>query len=396
MTTNAPLSILFAASAALCACVVATGCEDPKATTTAAADSADVAPTDAAKDTSADTATTGADAATPQDLAQAPEVDMGLECKEIQPCLAKCLADKDFGACWTTCGKDGTSATKTKVGTIGTCAQKYCYGKAPGSARFGCLASKCFESLAACGEWSGSGSCSQSAGCVARCTFGDDACRLACLPKVSSAEVGKFGALTTCGAEKCYSLATSDEVAACIVTQCGTELGACKGEGWNCTQLATCHAKCPPPTGDKPNSCQQICTIFAVADAVDKEKALVDCKSQCNGVLDKTKCIADTCKDKRVACFVDDGTENCNMIFKCINESCKGIGGDAGCIAKCVNKGNAQAKEGWVYYEGCMTLTLESDQAKLAKCSFPYNLSTCINSINGFCSGQHDGCFKPQ
>lgn len=387
----------FAAVALAVACgETAAGSDAAAATDSAAGDAVAVdsgATADAAKDTGSSGST---DAGATTDTAPKPDVDLGLECKEIQGCLAKCPAEKDVVACVDACGKDGTSATKTKTKAISDCAAANCKGVAPGPATFGCLAAKCFDPLAACGEWNGTGSCALSIGCTARCAFGDDACRAACLPGTAKAEAAKMGALMTCGAEKCYSLASADEIATCIADKCATELGVCKADGWNCTQLAACHAKCPPPTPDKPNACKQLCSVLATKDGQDKEAALVECKTQCSTTLNKIECINKNCDDKRIACFVNDGTEDCNAIFKCVNANCQGLGGDAKCIGDCLKKGSAKAKDGWVYYEGCITLTLETDQAKKSQCAFPYDLTTCINHMNGFCDAQHSGCFKPQ
>ncbi|MBM4342518.1 MAG: hypothetical protein FJ100_03980 [Deltaproteobacteria bacterium] len=391
------------ALAVLCIAVLAVACGESAggsdattATDTAAAEAA-AADAPAAADTAKDTATSGAtDAGTATDNAAKPDLDLDLECKEIQGCLAKCPADKDVVACIDGCAKDGTAATKTKAKAISDCATQQCKGVAPGPATFGCLAAKCFDPLAACGEWNGTGTCAQSIGCTARCAFGDDACRSACLPATAKAEASKMGALMTCGAEKCYALGSADEIAACIADKCATELGACKADGWNCTQLAACHAKCPPPTPDKPNACKQLCTVLATKDGKEKEAALVECKAGCSATLNKIECINKTCDEKRIACFVNDGADDCNAIFKCVNASCQGIGGDAKCIGDCLKKGSAKAKDGWVYYEGCITLTLETDQAKKSQCAFPYDLTTCINHMNGFCNAQHSACFKPQ
>lgn len=391
----------FACFALLAAVAVACG-NDAKSTADAAASetvSTDAAATDSA-DASAgkpDTATAPQDTATaPQDTAPPQDTAVGTECYEMLPCFAKCVGQKDMMACATACAKDGTADGLAKASAIGTCAQKNCASKAPGMPMFACLTENCYAEFAKCGDWAGTASCPQVAGCVARCAFNDDACRFACLPKADPAITAAFGKMSACGAEKCGNKASADEMVACLASDCTEVFGACKGAGWNCAQVAACHAKCPPPAPDKPNACQQTCSAFATQDGLDKEKALVACKADCKGVLDFTKCINDNCKDKRTACFVDDGADNCNSIFKCVNANCKGIGGDSKCIGECVKKGSAQAKDGWVYYEGCMTLALESAQATQAKCKFPYDLTTCINQINGFCSNQHDSCFKPQ
>ncbi len=393
-TTLLLACLAFAALTAACGSTAA-GTDAASATDTAAGDAAttDGAVADTAKDTASSGAT---DASAPADTAPKPDVDLGMECKEIQGCLAACPADKDVVACVNNCAKDGTAATKTKAKAIADCAAQSCKGTTAGPATFGCLAAKCFDPLAACGEWNGAGTCAQSMGCAARCAFGDDKCRSACLPATAKAEAGKLGALMSCAAEKCFSLATADEIATCMADKCATELGTCKAEGWNCGQLASCHAKCPPPTPDKPNACKQLCSVLATKDGQDKESALVECKSQCSTTLNKIECINKTCDDKRIACFVNDGTDDCNAIFKCVNANCQGLGGDAKCIGDCVKKGTAKAKDGWVYYEGCITLTLETDQAKKSQCAFPYDLTTCINHLNGFCDAQHSSCFKPQ
>ena len=364
------------------------------ATDTAASDTAATGDT-AGADSTADTATATPDTAK-ADTGPAPDVSTGLECSELLPCIAKCLSDKDPASCLLACPKDASTDGKKKFDDLLACGAKECKSAAAGAAMTACVAEKCFDSLAACGEWSGANSCSIATGCISRCAFNDDACRFACLPRLAKADAPKFGALMGCGAKECGALGTADEIAACLTDKCGPQTKACKGDGWACTQLATCLAKCPPQTPTKPNACPQTCKLLATADGVAKEAKLTACKVQCNGVLNYSKCVADNCAADRVACFVDDGKDTCNLVYKCVLDNCKGLGGEEACISACVAKGTAVAKDGWVYYEGCMVLELESDQAKINKCSFPYDLNTCIGQLSGFCSNQGNACFKPQ
>jgi len=399
---------ILRAVAAICALAALSACggDDPKPAADTAAGGADTATggdatQDAALDSAkADTGGGGGSDTAPADTGAVDvataDLPVGKKCSALWGCAGKCLSDADPAPCLAACAKDGTPDAKAKIDAIGACMTKDCKGLGAGVPVFACAAEKCFDTLAACGDWSGSSGCGLATGCIARCTFNDDACRLACLPKIGKAEAGKFGALLGCGADKCGKLASADEMATCLADKCAAPLGACKGAGWDCTQLAACLGKCPPPTPNKPNACAQTCKLLGSADGIAKEQKLTACKGDCAGAFDKTACIAQKCSADRVACFVDDGKDSCNLIFKCVIDTCEGIGGDAACIAKCLAKGTAVAKDGWVYYEGCMTQQLDSEQGALANCSFPYNLDTCIKKLEGFCSAQTTACFKPQ
>ncbi len=391
-TTRSPALLLLAVGTTMAFCA----CGQDKATPAADAVTTDSAvPADgAATDAGADTQVATPDTAKP-DTGPTPDTAVGLECAEVLPCVAKCATEKDSGTCLTACGADASAEGKKKLSDFAGCAAKDCKAAGPGAPWTACIAEKCFDALATCGDWSGANSCAISTGCIARCAFNDDACRFACLPKLVKADAAKFGALMACGAEKCGTLATADEITGCLADKCGAQTTACKAEGWNCTQLATCLAKCPPQTPTKPNACPQTCKLLATADGMAKEQKLTACKVQCKEGVNYLSCVGEKCGTERLACFVDDGKDTCNMVYKCVLDKCKGLGGDEACISGCVAQGSSVAKDGWVYYEGCMTLQLESDQAKINKCSFPYDLNTCINQISGFCSSQSNACFKP-
>ncbi len=344
--------------------------------------------TDAAASDLAGADTAGTDAASPADIAT------GKGCADLIPCAMACPMGAERAKCLGDCAKAGTAAAQGDFAALGSCAADLCKDATNTVAANSCIADKCLDKLSKCGSWGGKWSCLDTAQCAARCALGDDVCRASCLANASAESAPKAAAVIGCAGMKCSGAVSGEAMAACVAAQCEAPIGGCKGPGLNCTDLFGCQAKCPTATPGKPNACLAWCGQFATPESIAKHQKLADCKQSCQGAINKAECIAKDCQPDRIGCFGEGGTEICQAINTCVIDKCQGIGGDPSCIAACVAKGKTYDKEAYLTYEGCISQKLEEPEASTLGCSFPYDLNTCIGSLNG-CNNQYQGCFKP-
>jgi hypothetical protein len=291
---------------------------------------------------------------------------------------------------------DATSAQR--MAAVKSCAVTLCEDATQGTARAGCIWEKCLDKISTCADFGqGESDCLTAASCAGRCNQNNPACWIGCMQDAKGSEVQGFGPIAGCILGTCGGL-QGEARSACIQANCTKPAASCRGPagGLDCTFTEGCLAKCPPVVPGSANDCRDVCGVLASGVGLAGEATYTTCKKQCAGVIDKFMCYEDKCSAEQDGCFGGAGTANCQAIYKCVKDQCEGIGGAASCIAGCVLTGNAKAKDGWVHYEGCILLHLDSPQARNAGCSFPYDEATCLEVIKGFCSGESASCFKPQ
>lgn len=387
------------------ALVLACACgSDPKpaaaATDTAQPSDSAIADTPGGQDASAaDQVGTDTVQSTP-DVLQSPDVPAAVVgCASLLPCALNCppVPKGTADSCTQKCANQTDSKpTSLDFDAVVQCAVSLCADATTTTARNGCVWEKCYDKLATCGGYgAGTATCLQTAECAGRCSLGNTACWGACLESAGKTEASQFAPIAACVLGKCGTVAASAR-GACIEKECQVSAGTCKGPGLDCTFTEGCQAKCPPVVPGSSNDCLAFCDLLTSPVALAQEASYTTCKAQCDGVLNKFDCYKNKCSAEQDACFAGAGTINCQEIYKCTKESCEGIGGDEVCIAGCVQKGAAKAKDGWVHYEGCILQHLNSAEAKNAGCSFPYDEASCLDIIKGFCSGESAACFKPQ
>lgn len=387
---------LLAAAMALSAC----GSEDstPATDSSSAADTAvgsDAADSSAGTDSGSSLSDTGVvDSASPVDTAKA-DIASGKPCADLIPCAMACPMGAERAKCLGECAKLGTAAAQTDFNGLGACAADLCKDATNTVAANSCIADKCLDKLAKCGDWGGTLGCLDAAQCTSRCSLGDDECRAKCLAAASKEAAPAAAALVGCAGMKCGAANSADAFAACFAQNCAAPLATCKGPGLDCTGLFGCQAKCPTQVPGKPNACLALCKQLATEASVGSFQKLANCKESCQGAINKAECIAKDCQPDRIGCFGEGGADICQTINTCVVDKCQGIGGDPKCVAECVAKGKTYDKEAFLTYEGCIMQKLEEPEAKALGCSFPYDLNTCIGSLHG-CNNQYQGCFKPQ
>lgn len=388
--------------AILLAAACAVGCGDDPAptpqggdTTTADAAAADTAADAAATDSgSSDSGANVTDAVA--DSAVAPDVAApSSPCGDLLGCALACAPGGGWKACAADCAKTGSEAAKAQLQETAACVAELCADATSTGALVGCAANQCYDKLAGCGKWSGTWTCAQTMGCATRCPLNDDACRTACLSSAAPAAAKDYGAVARCAAKSCAGSANPAAYAACAASQCAEPLQACKGDGFDCVQLAGCKAKCPTSLPNKPNACLDFCDLFSTATAVTQDDAYTACKDSCKGARGGgPECIAKQCSETRLACFPDNGTDTCAKIYKNVVDKCGGIGGDPACIDAEVAKGSSLAKEAFLTYEGCVQIQLKTEVAETSGCSYPYDQKTCIDVLTGYCGSAGPTCFK--
>lgn len=395
-----PVSFRWLTLGALAAALALPACGDDKETPKADATSTADVPGDVTADTVADVA--GTDAAVqdlpPADLPPADVQPTGKTCVETLICALQC-ADKpgDPTACVAGCGAAAAPAAQQAFGDWTSCVVDLCKDATSTSARNACAWGKCYDKMATCGGFgAGDLGCTDTAVCAARCSLGDHACRVACLGQASKDAGTSYKDMIACSLAECGTVTGADNLGTCVADKCQGPANACKGAGLDCTYTAGCLAKCPVPLPDKPNICAKTCTMLASAEGLATQKALTDCKALCPVGVTQQECFKKTCGDKQTACFGTGGTSSCQEVYKCVTDTCDGIGGKPSCIKDCIAKGTTDARDAFVHYEGCILIQLDTQNAKTAGCTFPYDQTTCINQLNGFCQNQSSGCFKPQ
>jgi hypothetical protein len=323
------------------------------------------------------------------------DIAQGKPCSDLIPCAMACPVGTERPKCLADCAKIGTTAAQTDFNDLGTCAADLCKEATNTVAANSCIADKCLDMLAKCGDWGGNLGCLDTVQCSARCALGDDPCRAECLAATTKEAAKAAAAVIGCGGTKCGGANTAESFSACFAANCAAPLATCKGPGLDCTGLFGCQAKCPTPVLGKPNACAALCKLFATDDSVMKHKKLADCKESCQGAINKAECIAKDCQPDRIGCFGKGGSDICQTINTCVVDKCQGIGGDPKCVAECAAKGKTYDQEAFLTYEGCIVQKLDEPAAETLGCTFPYDLNTCIGSLNKGCSNQYLGCFKP-
>lgn len=389
---------LIVAAAALSACggEDATPAKDTTSATDTSADADSAAGSDAAGSDSASTGSdsAGADTTTLPDTAVA-DTASGKPCADLIPCAMACPMGAERAKCLGECAKQASPAAQSDFGALGACAADLCKDATTTVAVNSCIADKCLDKLAKCGDWGGNLGCLDAVQCTARCGLSDDLCRAECLAAASKEAAPAAAAVVGCAGSKCGSANSAEAFASCVAANCAAPTATCKGPGLDCTGLFGCQAKCPTPVPGKPNACLALCTQLATEDSVAKNQKLAACKESCQGAINKAECIAKDCQPDRIGCFGEGGGDICQSINTCVVDKCQGIGGDPKCVAACVAKGKTYDKEAFLTYEGCILQKLEEPEAETLGCSFPYDLNTCIGSLKG-CNNQYQGCFKPQ
>ena len=213
-----------------------------------------------------------------------------------------------------------------------------------------------------------------------------------------------FAPLATCIAKSCNAVAPGER-AACIASQCRDAAAGCRAtsgtgsasKGLDCTGVSACRARCPDSLPNKPNDCAGYCEVLTDTVGLALEATYTSCKSaNCTGMLNKFACWTSKCASEQSACFGAGGAGSCMDVFKCVAGKCQGLGGDPACVQGCLASADAQAKDAWVHYEGCFLAHLDSVQAQNAKCGFPYDQATCVDTVAGtFCPNEANACFKP-
>lgn len=371
-------------------------------TTAKSGGAADVVAVDAAGDTGGTTdATVAADTTPVLDVQVQPKdvvvvADQG--CAAVLPCAAACapVAAGADNPCIKACTAQATAAAKTALDAVGACAVSLCADATETHGRMACIWTKCYDKLSTCGEFgAGTATCGSTAACFERCLPGDLSCRYGCLHSAAKESASTFKDLAACVESKCGALGDGDAKAACIASSCQTQANTCKGAGFDCLAEQACLAKCPVPLPNKPNSCQGMCDVLSSTQGKTESDAYLTCQKKCAGSINIPDCIKIKCPGEQNACFDGAGKSSCQVVYNCVKDKCQGIGGDEACITGCVEEGTPAAKDGYVQYEGCILKLLDTQQAKRADCTFPYDESTCLGQIKGLCSNQSNACFQP-
>jgi hypothetical protein len=391
----------------------AAGCGGEKAATTTdaaaatdggtladAGNSADAGSTGDTGSTTPDTGATTPDTGTPD--TSTPDADSGQPfCSFALDCVAGCSG----ATCLEGCKKGLNASAGQTLQPLVQCALELCADATTTIARTTCLMGKCGASLGACANAGfGSGSCVGAAECVGRCAPGALGCQAACLTDASVDGAKAFAPIAACVAGSCNAVAPGER-AACIAAQCRDAATPCRallgdaavGKGLDCMGVSACRARCPDSLPNKPNDCAGYCEVLTDVVGLAVEATYTSCKSvNCSGVLNKFACWTSKCAGEQAACFGAGGTGSCMDVFKCVASKCEGLGGEPACVAKCLASADAQAKDAWINYEGCFLSHLDSVQAQNAKCVFPYDQATCVDTVAGtFCPNDANACFKP-
>jgi hypothetical protein len=235
--TSVVSTFLLSAAIALSAC----GSEEstPAADSTSAADTAvasDAADSTAGTDSGSGSDTGVVDSASPADTAIA-EIASGKPCADLVPCAMACPMGAERAKCLGDCAKLGTPAAQTDFNSLGACAADLCKDATNTVAANSCIADKCLDKLAKCGDWGGSLSCLDAAQCTSRCSLGDDECRAKCLAAATKEAAPAAAAVVGCAGMKCGAANSADAFAACFAQNCAAPLATCKGPGLDCTGL---------------------------------------------------------------------------------------------------------------------------------------------------------------
>jgi hypothetical protein len=394
---------------ALCACAALLsacgGADDDDKADSAAADGgagdagagdgagADAAKTDASGADAAKTDTSGADTSA-ADTAKADTAGPAPTCGDALTCAASCQSDD--AACLKAC-RGGLAAAETgKLDAIDACRVDLCGAVTEGAvAEVNCAFAKCYDALDACvGFGAGEADCADTARCIGACVHGDAICKLACLRAADQGAVASAKALRVCGDGQCDLKAPAAERAACLAAQCGGELAACVDAGpQTCRWSNYCAAHCPESTSVKPNACVSTCLALAGDAARGQHIALDACRVQCVQETNPTACVASKCGGELSACYGVGSTKSCQDLDTCASEQCEGVGAPFTCLEGCVKDGKPGSQDAFLHFEGCLVKNMDSKEAKLAGCSFPYDLATCLPIIKGhFCSNQTQNC----
>ncbi len=375
----------------------ACGTEEKKDDTTKDSGSGGTDATDAGADTVADTAapkdagkpdTGPKDAGKPKDTAKPKK-----GCSAALNCLLSCSSAT--GTCANKCQENLADGVADTLKAIVDCRAKECADAKGDVAGVSCAIDKCLDKYDACLTFgSGASNCLDTSICAAGCVLGDLDCTIDCLGQGDKDIAAKAASLKVCADDKC---ASGEAVAmpGCVTDSCADDVKACAdGTNFDCAQLSSCVAKCPPNKKIEPNHCSTYCRVYSQEKALDILDKYDACKEACNLVTNPVGCVLDKCSKEQNACYIDVGSENCQTVYDCVVKDCQGIGGDTACITKCIKKGSASAQDAFLHWEGCVLLNLNRDEAQTVGCAFPYDQQTCINYIsNHFCGNKASHCF---
>ncbi len=379
--------------------LVLTGCggeDTPKDTADTAGTVADGAST---ADTTVDAGSGGVDTLVvpdtgkPKDTAKAK-----MACGEMLSCTLGCLLGDAGKACRDACTADPEAGALDKLKAWQGCGVPLCDAATNTQAVEACQLDNCYDELGACADLGGGDAdCTAATSCAASCSAGDVRCTIQCFETAAKDDLAATRDLRLCALKACAGL-KDDAKSACIAANCATEIDTCRGEtAFDCLQLSSCNARCATPKPGEFNDCGAFCTSFASDDGVALSGAYADCKLQCKGLLDSIGCVKEKCVDEVVACFGEGGDLTCQEINTCVSDECSGIGGDPVCISACLAKGKAGSKDAFIQYEGCLLGALTTEDAEKLGCTFPYDKSTCLPTIEGqYCGPMTTLCFSEQ
>lgn len=300
-------------------------------------------------------------------------------------------------ACQDACAKGLDSADVPKLGAIGACHVDLCGAVTEGAvAELNCDFAECYDKIDACAAFgAGDATCMATFTCVGACDNGDAACKLGCYVAADKGALAPAKALRVCADANCDAKMGAVARAACIAEKCGTALDTCTdGEAFTCVGSSYCTAHCPESLPNKPNTCASHCDAMATAAARKASADLVTCREQCVKAINPVACWAEKCSAELTACFGAGGTSTCQEIDNCVSQDCEGVGGEYSCIKTCLDKGKAGSKDAFLQYEGCVAKNMDTKEAKIAGCEFPYDQATCLPVIKGqFCGNQSQNCF---
>lgn len=406
MRTNSTLLALLL-GAALALALPACGGDDDKSETDTSATSDSTGGSDALADATGDTGGTqdtggSKDTGGTQDTGGSKDTGGTQDTATVAPTCGEALlcglscptGDK---GCQDACAKDLAAGDVTKLGAAGTCHVDLCGAVTEGAiAELNCDFAECYDKIDACaGFGAGDADCMATFTCVGACDNGDAACKLACYIGADAGATAAAKALRICADAKCDAKADVGTRAACIANNCAAELGTCTdGKAYDCIGSSYCTAHCPESLPNKPNTCASHCAALATEAARKAATDLSTCREQCVKAINPVGCWAEKCSTELGACFGAGGTETCQDIDNCVSENCDGVGGGYGCIKTCLDKGKAGSKDAFLQYEGCVAKNMDTKEAKIAGCEFPYDQATCLPVIKGqFCGNQSQNCF---
>ncbi len=318
----------------------------------------------------------------------------GPTCSAALNCAAKCAAgDK---ACAAKCSAGASAADLAKFEAVAKCHVDLCGAVTEGAlAEIECDFAKCFDKLDACiGFGQGESTCQEAVLCNGACVNGDAGCKAGCFQNASKEALPVAQKLRVCAAA-CPASENAAERAACVAKACDSELSACVGgTPLGCLPAKACIAHCHQSLPVKPNTCASTCLALSSPEGRAASLALDTCKETCKQAINPTSCWGEKCGSAFAGCYGTGGPDTCQTVDNCVAEKCEGAGSPFSCQVQCITKGKPSSQDAFVNYEGCVAKHMGTPEAQAAGCSFPYDLSTCVQVIKGmYCGNQSTSCF---